>query len=46
MRYGTSTPQDLVVRAAEFSQTAIALTDRDTVAGAVSFIHACASAGV
>ena len=46
MRYGTSTPQDLVVRAAEFGQTALALTDRETVAGAVSFIHACASANV
>ena len=46
MRYGTSTPQDLVVRAAGFGQTALALTDRETVAGAVSFIHACASANI
>ena len=46
MRYGTSTPQDLVIRAAEFGQSALALTDRETVAGAVSFIHACASANV
>ena len=46
MRYGTATPQDLVIQAAEYGQSALALTDRDTVAGAVSFIHACASAGV
>jgi error-prone DNA polymerase len=46
MRYGTTTPQDLVNRASEYGQSALALTDRDTVAGAVSFIHACASAQI
>ena len=46
MRYGTTTPQDLVTQAAEYGQSALALTDRDTVAGAVSFIHACSSAGI
>lgn len=46
MRYGTSTPQALVARAVEFGQTALALTDRETVAGTVSFIHACANADI
>lgn len=46
MRYGTTTPQDLVARAVEFGQPALALTDRDTVSGAVTFLHACAAAGV
>ena len=46
MRYGTTTPQDLVTRAAEFGQSALALTDRDTVSGAVTFLHACATAGI
>ena len=41
MRYGTTTPQNLVNRAGEYGQSALALTDRDTVAAQlVSFKRA------
>jgi error-prone DNA polymerase len=46
MRYGTHRPSDLVAHAAQMGQRALALTDRDNVAGAVSFVQACASAGI
>jgi error-prone DNA polymerase len=46
MRYGASHPQSLAERAAERGMDALALTDRDTVAGAVRFARACAAAGV
>jgi error-prone DNA polymerase len=46
MRYGASHPEDLVRRAAERGLDALALTDRDTVAGAVRFALECARAGV
>ncbi|MGA4544173.1 DNA polymerase III subunit alpha [Uniformispora flossi] len=45
-RYGASHPEDLAARAAERGVEALALTDRDTVAGAVRFAGACARAGV
>ncbi|MEU2157944.1 DNA polymerase III subunit alpha [Streptomyces sp. NPDC019396] len=46
MRYGASHPELLAARAAERGMDALALTDRDTVAGAVRFAKACAKAGV
>ncbi len=46
MRYGASHPEALAERAAERGMDAVALTDRDTVAGAVRFAAACARAGV
>ncbi|SEG80601.1 DNA polymerase III, alpha subunit [Actinacidiphila yanglinensis] len=45
-RYGASHPEDLVARAAERGMDTLALTDRDTVTGAVRFAQACAAAGV
>ncbi|MFE3397988.1 DNA polymerase III subunit alpha [Kitasatospora indigofera] len=39
-------PDQLAARAAELNLPALALTDRDTVAGAVRFAQACAKAGV
>ncbi|NSC20860.1 DNA polymerase III subunit alpha [Streptomyces albus subsp. chlorinus] len=45
-RYGASHPETLAERAAERGMEALALTDRDTVAGAVRFTRACARAGV
>jgi error-prone DNA polymerase len=45
-RYGASHPEDLARRAAERGMRAVALTDRDSVAGAVRFVRACAEAGV
>ncbi len=45
-RYGAAHPEQLVRRAAERGMTALALTDRDTVTGAVRFAQACAREGV
>ncbi|MFC5637741.1 DNA polymerase III subunit alpha [Streptomyces bullii] len=46
LRYGASQPELLAERAAERGMDALALTDRDTLAGAVRFAKACAKAGV
>ncbi|MFD3542448.1 DNA polymerase III subunit alpha [Streptomyces sp. NPDC058662] len=45
-RYGASLPRDLVRRAAERGVGTLALTDRDTVTGAVRFAKAATEAGV
>jgi error-prone DNA polymerase len=45
-RYGASLPPRLVAAAAERGMGALALTDRDTVAGAGRFLAACAEHGV
>ncbi|MFD5630118.1 DNA polymerase III subunit alpha [Streptomyces sp. NPDC127072] len=45
-RYGAAHPEQLARRAAERGATALALTDRDTVTGAVRFARACAKEGV
>ncbi|MFJ3164042.1 DNA polymerase III subunit alpha [Streptomyces kanasensis] len=46
LRYGASHPERLAARAAERGMDAVALTDRDTVAGTVRFARACAEEGV
>ncbi|MFE9775478.1 DNA polymerase III subunit alpha [Streptomyces sp. NPDC005931] len=46
LRYGASHPERLAERAFERGMDALALTDRDTLAGAVRFAKACAKAGV
>ncbi|MGW1283645.1 DNA polymerase III subunit alpha [Streptomyces sp. NPDC002586] len=46
LRYGASHPERLAERAGERGMDALALTDRDTVAGVVRFVKACAKAGV
>ncbi|MFD7841009.1 DNA polymerase III subunit alpha [Streptomyces sp. NPDC059761] len=46
MRYGGSHPERLAERAADRGMDALALTDRDTLAGAVRFAKACAKAGI
>ncbi|MFD9334885.1 DNA polymerase III subunit alpha [Streptomyces sp. NPDC060028] len=46
MRYGASHPGRLAERAAERGMDALALTDRDTLAGTVRFAKACAEAGI
>ncbi len=46
LRYGASHPERLAERASERGLDALALTDRDTLAGAVRFAKACAKAGV
>ncbi|AOR37461.1 DNA polymerase III subunit alpha [Streptomyces fodineus] len=46
LRYGASHPERLVERASERGMDALALTDRDTLAGAVRFAKACAASGV
>lgn len=46
MRFGASHPADLVQRAAELGQPALALTDRDGLYGAIRFVLACRQAGI
>ncbi|MEU0427931.1 DNA polymerase III subunit alpha [Streptomyces canus] len=46
LRYGASHPERLAERASERGMDALALTDRDTLAGTVQFAKACAKAGV
>ncbi|MFJ9598015.1 DNA polymerase III subunit alpha [Streptomyces virginiae] len=45
-RYGASHPRDLVRRAAERGIDTLALTDRDTLTGAVRFAKAAVDAGI
>ncbi|MEV7454091.1 PHP domain-containing protein, partial [Streptomyces nigra] len=46
LRHGASHPERLAERAAERGMDALALTDRDSLSGAVRFTKACATAGV
>lgn len=46
LRYGASHPERLAERASGRDMDALALTDRDTVAGTVRFAKACAKEGV
>ncbi|WOX25256.1 DNA polymerase III subunit alpha [Streptomyces solicathayae] len=46
LRYGASHPDRLAERAAERGMDALALTDRDSLAGTVRFVKACEAAGV
>ncbi|WP_133913582.1 DNA polymerase III subunit alpha [Streptomyces sp. NBC_00582] len=46
LRHGASHPERLAERAFERGMDALALTDRDTLAGTVRFAKACAKAGV
>ncbi|MHB2022253.1 MAG: DNA polymerase III subunit alpha [Mycobacteriales bacterium] len=46
MRYGAASPEQLVARAVDHGMTALALTDRDGLYGAVRFVAACAAAGI
>lgn len=43
---GASAPEALAARAAALGMPALALTDRDTLSGAVSFLQACARHGL
>ena len=40
-KYGTNLPDQLVARAGELGMSALALTDRDTLAGAIRFATSC-----
>ena len=40
-KYGTTLPDSLVERAAELGMSTLALTDRDTLAGAIRFVTSC-----
>ena len=40
-KYGTAHADQLVERAAEFEMSALALTDMDTMAGAIRFTKSC-----
>jgi len=45
-KYGTAQPDALVARAAENGMGAIALTDRDGMAGAITFAQSCEAYGI
>ena len=45
-KYGTAHTHQLVERAAEFGAQSIALTDRDGMAGAISFVESCEANGI
>ncbi|MFM8329671.1 MAG: PHP domain-containing protein, partial [Actinomycetales bacterium] len=40
-KYGTTLPEELVEHAAELGMDSIALTDRETLAGAIRFARSC-----
>jgi error-prone DNA polymerase len=46
LKYGTTRPSNLVERAAHFEMPALALTDRDGLAGAIEFAQSCVEYGV
>jgi error-prone DNA polymerase len=46
LKYGTTQPSDLVQRAAQFEMPALALTDRDGLAGAIRFTQSCVEYGI
>jgi error-prone DNA polymerase len=46
LKYGTTQPSDLVERAAQFEMPALALTDRDGLAGAIRFTQSCVDYGI
>jgi len=45
-KYGTALPEDLVARVAEHGGSALALTDRSSLAGAVVFAQSCEKYGI
>ena len=45
-KYGTAQPQDLIARAAEFGAPALAITDRDSLAGVIRFVQAAKDSGI
>ena len=45
-KYGTAHASQLVERAAEFEMSALALTDIDTMAGAIRFTKSCEASGI
>ena len=45
-KYGTAHANQLVERAAEFEMPALALTDIDTMAGAIRFTKSCEANGI
>src|ERR1019366_7987691 len=45
-KYGTAHVHQLVERAAEFNMGALALTDRDGMAGAIRFAQSCETSGI
>ncbi len=45
-KYGTATASQLVERASRYEMKALALTDRDGMAGAIRFVQECESQGI
>jgi error-prone DNA polymerase len=45
-KYGTAQPRDLIERAAQFGSPALAITDRDSLAGVIRFVQAAKDFGI
>ena len=45
-KYGTAQPRQLVERAAQFGSPALAITDRDSLAGVIRFVQATQEFGI
>ena len=45
-KYGSSHPEQLVQRAAQFNMKSLALTDQNNLAGAIRFAQSCESFGI
>jgi len=45
-KFGTASPQDLITTAAHYGMPALALTDRDTLAGTIRFAKAARESGI
>ena len=45
-KYGAAHVEELVAKAATYEMSALALTDRDTMAGAIRFAQGCEAAGI
>jgi len=46
LRYGTALPEKIVERASFYNFPKIALTDKDTMSGAINFVHNCMIQGI
>ena len=45
-KYGTAKPHELVAKAAQFGSPALAITDRDSLAGVIRFVQAAKDCGI
>ena len=46
LRYGTALPEKIVAKASFHNFSKVALTDQDTMSGAINFVHNCMIQGI